>query len=330
MAMCVMSCGDDATVNPPTDNNLSGTIAGRVVLFDEYGDSLTNHSGVAVKLVNENKSYSATTDASGNYRLEKVIAGIYTLSLEKEGWNTQKEEQLQFVGNGTLQSNYYLGKNRKSILQGSVRLRSQYVNDTLDHSGINISIDGTTLSAVSNKYGNWIIKGMQEGEFTVTATKAGYLQTSKRTFSFYNDTTSGSPRYLDSGLILYEIPTAQVTLFQPEENESQVNGFHKEILLNGEFINAKTGKKPSIKLFFYDNESVSKENSFFNGYPNSGTVSLAKWIFWADKNGYPDEGPQSEKIRQKFPSGARVYVRAYVTSGELYGPPSNIVSFTMP
>ncbi|MES2765400.1 MAG: carboxypeptidase-like regulatory domain-containing protein, partial [Bacteroidota bacterium] len=84
MAMFVMSCGDDATVNPPGDGGIPGTIAGRVMLFDEYGDSLSNHSGVAVKLVNANKSYSATTDASGNYKLEKVIAGIYDLTFEKE------------------------------------------------------------------------------------------------------------------------------------------------------------------------------------------------------------------------------------------------------
>ena len=62
------------TVNVATDNNVAA-------------------EGAVVKLANDNRSYTATVAADGSCRLVEVEKGKYTLTIEKEGYETYTAEQ---------------------------------------------------------------------------------------------------------------------------------------------------------------------------------------------------------------------------------------------
>lgn len=79
----------------------TGTIAGKTSQYDQYGNLLsTGLNNVTIFLDNDN--VTAVTDNSGNYSLEGVKPGIYTISFSKPGGGLFQIQQVNFPGNGTL------------------------------------------------------------------------------------------------------------------------------------------------------------------------------------------------------------------------------------
>lgn len=101
------SCGG----NDPSDpgNRLSGSLVGRVELYDKVGHPLSDHSGAVVTV--EGTDHTATSDAQGDWELKDLPAGTYVLSITKSGFTTVKEFGVAFVGGGTdYLPRYYLAE----------------------------------------------------------------------------------------------------------------------------------------------------------------------------------------------------------------------------
>lgn len=89
-------CGD-----PPTssnENRLSGTLHGKVELYDMRGNPLADHSGV--KVTAEGTSYQAVTGADGIWQIKDLPAGTYNLRFSKDGFNDHRIISYGFVGGG--------------------------------------------------------------------------------------------------------------------------------------------------------------------------------------------------------------------------------------
>lgn len=97
-SVVLLSCSDDLPVN----SGSRGEIWGYVELYNEDGVVLNDHSDVSITL--EGTTHSTISDASGQWRLKNVPAGVYTISFKKAGYSWSKE-QIQYVGNGE----YYFG-----------------------------------------------------------------------------------------------------------------------------------------------------------------------------------------------------------------------------
>jgi hypothetical protein len=101
LVFCLISCeGPRGPEGPtgPEGPSLAGDLVGFVTLVDQFGASLTDHSGVTVLI--EGTALSATTDSSGRWMIPAVNTGTYTISFSKSGYGTSKSVGYQFVGGG--------------------------------------------------------------------------------------------------------------------------------------------------------------------------------------------------------------------------------------
>lgn len=77
---------------------LLGDIEGRVLTFDQFGNQVGNGADIKVTTEGIGRSYEATTDAKGVFRLKNVLNGTYTLQLQKDGYASMKLPNVQHLG----------------------------------------------------------------------------------------------------------------------------------------------------------------------------------------------------------------------------------------
>jgi len=94
------------TSTTTTDNVVTGNISGKTTQIDQYGNTPSSGlNGVTVSL--DNSTVTAVTDNSGNYILQGVKPGVYTIFFNKQGCEAYEIQQVNFPGNGTLYENGY-------------------------------------------------------------------------------------------------------------------------------------------------------------------------------------------------------------------------------
>lgn len=101
LVMGLASCGggEDSEVDPMPETK--GDIFGSVNLFDE-ATTMIDQSGMTVTAEGTTSSASATTDAEGEFTLENVPFGTYTLVYEKSGYGTFKRFNIEHEDIGTI------------------------------------------------------------------------------------------------------------------------------------------------------------------------------------------------------------------------------------
>lgn len=89
--LTVAACkdGDDEETVPTT-----GRIYGNMVLVDEFGATLSDHSGIRVTTQN---NFYDLSDITGNYQVNNLAAGSYDLMYEKAGYGTLKRFDVEVV-----------------------------------------------------------------------------------------------------------------------------------------------------------------------------------------------------------------------------------------
>jgi hypothetical protein len=95
LLLFVIGCESDSATNM----GLKGSIRGRTLLYHPYGGYETDYSGIKVSL--EGTNYTAISNQSGDWEIQDVPAGIYTILFEKQGYGLVKNIGFQFVGAGT-------------------------------------------------------------------------------------------------------------------------------------------------------------------------------------------------------------------------------------
>jgi len=96
---------DDESANePPT-----GDILGNVVLRDDLDNNLDDWSGMNVRL-KENDNFFAVTDKDGDFEIENVPLGTYTLIYEKPGFGTFKYLRRRLQNERYIVSSQILGQ----------------------------------------------------------------------------------------------------------------------------------------------------------------------------------------------------------------------------
>ena len=84
----------------PAGPLLTGSLQGYVSLYDDEGDRIPNNGGVMVTL--EGTLSMAMTDSAGQWQINGVPTGTYTVVFRKDGYFEERQEELQFLGGGTL------------------------------------------------------------------------------------------------------------------------------------------------------------------------------------------------------------------------------------
>lgn len=94
VSLFLVSCNED-----PVSGEKRGNVEGSVSLSDEFGADIADRNGITVRF--EEASKSTTTDNNGRWQMTDLPAGIYTVTVSKDGFGTYKVFGYQFVGGGT-------------------------------------------------------------------------------------------------------------------------------------------------------------------------------------------------------------------------------------
>lgn len=101
--VALTGCKKDGATGPagaagPAGPSLSGTLEGYVDLYDEYGDLISNATGVYITI--PGKTGTDSTNSAGIFT-KNLSTGTYELDFAKSGYGSMKIPSLNFVGGGT-------------------------------------------------------------------------------------------------------------------------------------------------------------------------------------------------------------------------------------
>ncbi len=136
--------GPQGPSGPNGDSTVSGTVFGKVILYDSLGKALADNSGATILFENAFPQVSVVTNADGSFTSPVISAGIYNLSISKAGFGTMKMLHFQHTGGvnptqaglipvGAKQSSWFDIKNLKVDTVTSNNFHYMYITITLTH-----------------------------------------------------------------------------------------------------------------------------------------------------------------------------------------------------
>ena len=104
LAMIITSCkDDDATSGTSSGTQQTGTLRGKVSLYDARSRLVSDRSGVLVQF--EGTPYSTVSDTGGNWSVSNLPTATYSISFSKPGYATFKNTSYSFIGGGIVRYN---------------------------------------------------------------------------------------------------------------------------------------------------------------------------------------------------------------------------------
>ncbi len=181
-----------------------GSISG-IVELEDRGDG--QHGDALISVLGGPTTVSAP---DGTFRVNNVAPGTHTLTVSKTGFDTATILGLAVLGGrDTIAPAFVLRVSRGSIT-GLVELAG-----STDHSGVTVSLAGTTHAVSSTAAGSFSFEGIRVGTYQVVATRRGY----RRAVANGVEVTSGGMTSLSAPLIL----VTQQGDFEINDGESFTN-----------------------------------------------------------------------------------------------------------
>ncbi|MCU0860039.1 MAG: carboxypeptidase regulatory-like domain-containing protein [Thermoplasmata archaeon] len=145
----------------------TGQITGRI-LHSTTDEVL---AGAQVAAIVGEVTITVLSDANGTYRIPSLPAGTYSLTASLAGFNSTTVDGVVVVANATTEGVDILLDEKPTSLYGVVKA------GTLLLVGAHIVVEGTNFSANSSLEGEYTIRNISAGSYTVTATLEGYITT---------------------------------------------------------------------------------------------------------------------------------------------------------
>lgn len=220
----------------------------------------------------------------------------------------------------------------RGTLTGNVVLQDTWANTLSDFSGVTVSIDGGSNHAFTDASGAWRIDGVLTGIHDIAFTKSGFGTVHLARQAVFA-TTMTVPR-----VVMAIAPTQQASIDTVRIIPAD-SGTSTAFLVGSISPNPPSNAKlVSAVLFVGSSDAVSPDTSTyttFYTYTNDSAASPPFFFVLSAKD-----------LRDKFPSGSRVYATAYVTAASCtcvadttralkpaftnLGPRSNVVQLTVP
>jgi len=151
-------------VNFTLDEIPTGTISGTVI------DSETLNPIQDVEITVEGTLYSATTNSNGNYIIDNVAIGTYSVIATGNGYYPKIIPDQEVISDQTTIVNFSLFKIPSGSIAGVIT--ESGTGNPIE--GAVISVLGTLYSAISNEAGEYLIEDVGMGIYSVTAIAGGY------------------------------------------------------------------------------------------------------------------------------------------------------------
>ena len=148
-------------------------ILGSVEMYDLKGNLTNKFEGVIAAL--EGTSFVALPDGAGKFTFDKIPPGKYTLIATAPMFKNRNKIEvdladLEYTNVSMILDEIPSESAKRGILRGFVKLEAQE-----DHSGALIALTGTTIVAVSNNDGHYVLNDVPEGTYTLLAQAEGYV-----------------------------------------------------------------------------------------------------------------------------------------------------------
>jgi hypothetical protein len=128
----------------------------------------SDHAGILVKL--DGTSLETVTDAAGQYAIDAVAQGSYTVTATYAGFDAATSGIVPVTPGGTATVSDLILEVARGALTGTATLQGES-----DHGGILVEVVGQPFSAVTNADGQYYLAGVPVGTYTVRATHAGFV-----------------------------------------------------------------------------------------------------------------------------------------------------------
>lgn len=207
-----LGCSDAPTATP-----LTGSIVGKVRMFDKHGVVMSDNSGATITLLGT-KTYTTTTKLDGSFRFNNVDAGIYRLTKSAPNQLTDTSQyQIQFVGNGELDVSLLFNTDFQrawysKTLTCTVHILDKRGNEIYDSSGIQIRVfNNTGISYTFNEHRIVWIDSIPDGNYSIVAMRDGYEYDSTGV-KIFNDINSKVE------MTVFKLPKLETTIFLDSVN----------------------------------------------------------------------------------------------------------------
>ncbi len=127
----------------------------------------TDHQGILIRL--GETTIADLTDPSGEYNLDDVPVGQYTLTANRYGYATEAITDLTVKEGEQTNAPQLTLKPRGGKITGKATLEG-----IADHTGIILGIGGTSCVAVTDQAGNFVITDVPVGNWSLIAAKVGW------------------------------------------------------------------------------------------------------------------------------------------------------------
>ncbi|MCC5875228.1 MAG: carboxypeptidase regulatory-like domain-containing protein [Candidatus Sumerlaeia bacterium] len=194
------------------------TIFGRVDLYLADGSLPTDFSNVRVVL--EGTSYAAYPDGQGRFEIRNVPSGSYTVSASAPNFLLEQKFTVDLASVSAAEVDLLLVEDDISLLQGelfgTVLLEGA---EEGGHAGTTVAVAGTSHSATTDSNGDFIIAGIEPGQYMVTMNQTGYKRQSIQGVNIEESSE------VDLGIITLEldVEAPKVVMTVPSDGDRSVS-----------------------------------------------------------------------------------------------------------
>ncbi len=183
-----VTVGKVSTASSVTMKSVVSTVSGKVLL-----DGASTHEGITILLKNSINQYTASTDQKGEYKINRVLPGTYTLIASKDGYVTASTNE--FVIESSSEKDVELLTLSVAIrsITGSVKLEllTDYAGALV--TATNLADSSDVYSAITNSAGVYTLAGMTPGEYSIVISYTGYRTATLETVNVVKSTVTTIP-----------------------------------------------------------------------------------------------------------------------------------------
>ncbi|KZX17711.1 beta strand repeat-containing protein [Methanobrevibacter filiformis] len=283
-------------INPITNTKINGNVSINGSLLDEKGSPI---SGVTISLTVNNVSYSATTNASGNWNIiyHVGLTGVINVVAEFVGnGNYSASANVTYLDGLALNSTLVINPVKDTKINSSVSINGTLLDERgapISGITINLTVNNVSYSATTNASGNWNVS------YPVVVT--GVINVVAEFVGNANYTASANTTYFDgltlnSTLVINPVINTKInssvsingTLL--DEKGAPISGVIVNLTVNGVNYSATTGASGNWNVSYHvvatgvinvvaefvgnANFTASANTTYFNGLALNSTLVI--------------------------------------------------------
>ena len=160
-------------LQPIVESAKTCKIFGSVDMYDLKGEPIKKYENVIVSL--EGTSYVAMPNSEGKFLFEKIPPEQYVINSTAPGFQSRNKIEVDLTNLDYTNVSLVLDEvpsesASKGLVRGVVNLENAD-----DHSGASVALTGTSIVAISDIEGRYLLSNVPEGTYTVLAQAEGYV-----------------------------------------------------------------------------------------------------------------------------------------------------------